>query len=752
MDIYKETIDIIKTYYVAESTGNNSELIYKVCALFDKLKNTNITKYQYEFLWNMTNIIGIPQYMELLRRNYPNSLPKIELISLSNISANINKAYLTVGNNQILHKYQKNVLDAFHNNTENKYILSAPTSFGKTYIVYNIITKMKYSNIVLLFPTISLLSENFENILQNSNYNEYKLHTLSEDATLENKNIWIFTPERFLSFIDKNPNMHFDFIFIDEIYKIDNEFIIDKETTGENERDIAYRIALEFAYRKTRDILLAGPYMNIISEKNNSFGNFIRDKHFKVINYNDIEIVNKEIININSTKKCLLSGNTIYFSSKSVYDKTYTIAKAITTPEENTIIYNNYKSGTERYAKELMTRMKNDSFTFTCDNPIYLMLIDHLERQFGYEWILIKALKMGIGIHHGLIPKYIQKEIINLFNEGHLLYLISTTTITEGVNTTAKNIIITSAKKGSKDLRCFDAKNIAGRAGRFLKHFSGRVIVIKNKFEEILSFDEEPLQHKNYDPLKEKTDVDYQITPDKYLTNEDKINKEKIRQEVLSRKIPNNIFSQYKVVSPNEKIVIYDRLLQLTDIEKRQISKLITTLNIKAQIDWDGFQTIVDIIYPIIKDQKLKGLIERKCHDDKYSILTAKLHYYLKGGFIGLLDYSKLSMPIDKAMRDTSDMVYNIFKYQLVKYLGVFDIFYKYIKSQLNNIEFEKASGITILLQKLEHNAFSENARIVSDYGVPFKIIQFYDGDNNIVFDDYEKYIKSKVESIIQEE
>lgn len=752
MDIYKETIDIIKTYYVAESTGNNSELIHKVCALFDKSKNTNITKYQYEFLWNMTNIIGIPQYMELLRRNYPNSLPKIELISLSNISANINKAYLTVGNNQTLHKYQKNVLDAFHNNTENKYILSAPTSFGKTYIVYNIITKMKYSNIVLLFPTISLLSENFENILQNSNYNEYKLHTLSEDATLEDKNIWIFTPERFLSFIDKNPNMHFDFIFIDEIYKIDNEFIIDKETTGENERDIAYRITLEFAYRKTSDILLAGPYMNIISEKNNSFGNFIRDKHFKVINYNDIEIVNKEIININSTKKCLLSGNTIYFNSNSVYDKTYAIAKAITTPEENTIIYNNYKSGTERYAKELMTRMKNDSFAFTCDNPIYLMLIDHLERQFGYEWIVIKALKMGIGIHHGLIPKYIQKEIINLFNEGHLLYLISTTTITEGVNTTAKNIIITSAKKGRKDLRCFDAKNIAGRAGRFLKHFSGRVIVIKNKFEEILSFDEEPLQHKNYDPLKEKTDVDYQITPDKYLTNEDKINKEKIRQEVLSRKIPNNIFSQYKVVSPNEKIVIYDRLLQLTDIEKRQISKLITTLNIKAQIDWDGFQTIVDIIYPIIKDQKLKGLIERKCHDDKYSILTAKLHYYLKGGFIGLLDYSKLSMTIDKAMRDTSDMVYNIFKYQLVKYLGVFDIFYKYIKSQLNNIEFEKASGITILLQKLEHNAFSENARIVSDYGVPFKIIQFYDGDNNIVFDDYEKYIKSKVESIIQEE
>ncbi len=59
-----------------------------------------------------------------------------------------------------------------------------------------------------------------------------------------------------------NPNNLILFLY-DEIYKIDNEFIIDKETTGENERDIAYRVALSYACKKSNDMLLAGPYMNI---------------------------------------------------------------------------------------------------------------------------------------------------------------------------------------------------------------------------------------------------------------------------------------------------------------------------------------------------------------------------------------------------------------------------------------------------------------------------------------------------------
>ena len=749
MDIYQKTIDLIKEYYLSED-GNQANLIHKVCAYFDALKETKLSAAQMSFLVDFANIVGIPQYMELLKDKYEKALPETEIKTLSNIGSDIHKASLTVDNGNVLHKYQKNVLDSFSSHRQNRYVLSAPTSFGKTYVVYEIIRKMNYENAVLIFPTISLLSENFERLIENENFRQYTLHTLSEDDELGEKNIWIFTPERFLSFIDKQNRQNFDFIFIDEVYKIDNEFIIDKETTGESERDVAYRIALEFAYRKTKDMLLAGPYMNMDLERKNSFLNFIQDKKFEILNYNDIEIVNKSNITIKSKKEYTIDGIKIPTNSNSIYGKTYAITKALTTPYENTIIYNNTKYGTERYAKEFIDLMQDEQIKFTCDDEIYNIFIEHLEKQFGKDWIIIRALKHGIGVHHGLVPKYIQKEIINLFNSGKLLILISTTTITEGVNTTAKNIIITSSKKGSKILRNFDAKNIAGRAGRFLKHYSGRVVIINNDFEEIIKNDDMPLQHKNFDENKDKTDVDFQITSEKYLTRTDIERKRTIEEEIAKRQIPNDIINQYKVVSPMDKINVYDKLINLSDYQQRNISHLISSLAYKKQITWGGFQVIIDILLPIVSEIKIKRLIETKCQDSDNSILTAKLYYYILGGFHGLLKYTLKTTEINKAMRDTSDLVYNTFRYQLVKYLGVFDIMYKYVKSMQTGRSIDEITGITILLQKLEHNAFNENARIVSDYGVPFSIIQYYDGNLNKQFDNYEQYIYRKVAKIVK--
>lgn len=749
MDIYQKTIDLIKEYYVSED-GNQAKLIHKVCDYFDDLKGTKLSAAQMSFLMDFSNIVGIPQYMELLEDKYEKALPETEIKTLSNIGSDIHKASLTVDRGIVLHKYQKNVLDSFSHDKQNRYVLSAPTSFGKTYVVYEIIRKMNYENIVLIFPTISLLSENFEGLIENENFRQYTLHTLSEDDELGEKNIWIFTPERFLSFIDKQNRQRFDFIFIDEVYKIDNEFIIDKETTGESERDVAYRIALEFACRKTKDMLLAGPYMNMDSEQKNSFFNFIQDKKFEILNYNDIEIVNKSNVTIKSKKEYTIDGIKIPINSNSIYGKTYAITKALTTPYENTIIYNNTKYGTERYAKEFISLMQDEQIEFTCNDEIYNIFIEHLEKQFGEDWIVVRALKHGIGVHHGLVPKYIQKEIINLFNSGKLLILISTTTITEGVNTTAKNIIITSSKKGSKILRNFDAKNIAGRAGRFLKHYSGRVVIINNDFEEIMEANDMPLQHKNFDENKDKTDVDYQITSEKYLTETDIERKRNIEEEIAKRQIPNDIINQYKVVSPMDKINVYDKLITLSDYQQRNISQLISSLAYKKQITWEGFQVIIDILLPIVSELKIKSLIEAKCQDSDNSILTAKLYYYLSGGFHGLLKYTLKTTEINKAMRDTSDLVYNTFRYQLVKYLGVFDIMYKYVKSIQTGKSIDEIAGITILLQKLEHNAFNENARIVSDYGVPFSIVQYYDDNTNTQFDKYEQYIFHKVEKIIK--
>lgn len=750
MDKQQRAIDIIKKYYLAETENNLSDMIRSVCSYFDFMKNQELSSGDINFMQYLSNSIGIPQYVKLLERNYSVNYPEQREISLSTLASYYNEASLTQGG-QILHRYQKNVLDMFDARQNNRFILSAPTSFGKTFIVYEIIKKIRYKNIVLIFPTISLLSENFEKLISglSDTFNDYNIHTLSEDDEVAEKNIWIFTPERFLSFIDKHELQQFDFIFIDEIYKIDNEFIIDKETTGENERDVAYRVALSYACKRSKDLLLAGPYMNM--DNKTSFANFVKDNSFTILNYNSIEIVNKSITAIRGKKEYDIDNISIDLYDNSKYAKVCDIALRLTTPEENTIIYNNYKSGTERYAKEIISRLNKKKIDYNSNDPIYKIFATHLENTYSSEWIVTKALKHGIGIHHGLVPKYIQKEIINLFNKGTLLFLISTTTITEGVNTSAKNIIITSNKKGRKILKPFDAKNIVGRAGRFLQHFSGRVIIVDNNFEEVLTSSEDELHHKNYDIDSKKTDVDYIITSDKYLSKYDNERKEKILEEVRRRNIPKEIIEQYKTVSISDKILVYDAMQRLTPMQLAEIKALIARLNYDMQISWNGFQEIINILKPIIRDTKLFELADATCKDSDFSIITAKVHYYLKGGFFGLLQYNAKGTHYDDAMRNTADMVYNVFKYQLVKYLGVFNLIYQHILSQKDGISIDEVSGITTLLQKLEYNAFSSKALILSDYGVPFKLVDYYDAPNGMKnFDPYEQYIDDKVSHIIK--
>lgn len=749
MDKQQRAIDIIREYYIAKERNDLSAMIRSVCSYFDYMKSQELSSGDIDFLQDLSNSIGVPQYEKLLESGFSANCPAQKEISLSTLASYYNEANLTLGG-KILHRYQKDVLDRFVAGHNNRFVLSAPTSFGKTFIVYEIITKMRYNNVVLVFPTISLLAENLEKLLTelSNTFNDYKIHTLSEDDEIDEKNLWIFTPERFLSFIDKHEFQQFDFVFIDEIYKIDNEFIIDKETTGENERDVAYRVALSYACEKSKDLLLAGPYMNMTNKS--SFTNFVKDNSFTVINYNNIEIVNKSVTDIKGKKEYKIDGIRIELNEKSKYSKVCDIAVKLTNSKENTIIYNNLKSGTEKYAKEIISRLDQKGIHFESDDYVYRIFVEHLENTYSAEWIVVKALKHGIGIHHGLVPKYIQKEIINLFNKGILLYLISTTTITEGVNTSAKNIIITSNKKGRKNLKPFDAKNIAGRAGRFQKHFSGRVIIIDNNFESIMNSNEDELSHKNYDIDSKKTDVDYIITSDKYLSKDDSEKREIILEEVRKKNIPQAIIEQYKTVSIADKIIIHDRIQILTPMQLNNIKKLIFRFNYNKQIDWEGFQEIIDVLKPVIRDGKLSELANATCRGKDYSLITAKVHYYLTDGFFGLLRYNIQETRYDEAMRNTADMVYNVFKYQLVKYLGIFNLIYQHVMAQKERVSVDEVSGINTLLQKLEYNAFSSKALILSDYGVPFKLVDYYDNPNDSKqFDSYEQHIDSLVSHIV---
>ena len=174
------------------------------------------------------------------------------------------------------------------------------------------------------------------------------------------------------------------------------------------------------------------------------------------------------------------------------------------------------------------------------------------------------------------------------------------------------------------------------------------------------------------------------------------------------------------------------------------------------RLDWTGFQTIMNAILPIVTEEKLKFLIEYKTGKSQtYSLITVLLNSYLEGGFMGMVKYyteeSEAPLSKDKAIRKVAESVYNVFKYYLVKYLGIFDMFYRYRVSLLQNKPMEDISGLGLLLQRLEYNALNPKARRLSDFGVPFKLVTYYDENEfkTKSFDKYEEHIDQNIQSLL---
>lgn len=778
MDRVEAATSIVKdlNLFLSDSI-NDYDFIKKVCDYFDKIKGLELSASDLKFLKYISNVAGVPHYYDLLLSKF-NSAENFEHYDLNTVSSMLYESTLHIDEKIKIHKFQKQVLNQFRATDQNRYFLSATTSFGKTFLIYEIIKKLSYDNIVLIFPTIALLSENYERLFTDDNfryfYDGFDIHTLSDIDEFSEKNIFIFTPERYLSFIDKHPEINIDFVFVDEIYKIDNEFIIDT-TSKENERDTAYRVALKSVLDKSQDILLVGPYIDFPdktdSQLNQSFNTFLNSNKFKIIDYNKYEIVSKSSLIVrNATLKFddELTIDLKGYSQKSIGSRISKIVDDIRSIKENLILYTKGPGKAESYAKDVisLSTIENDEL-----NSNLQSFISHLLSHYKYnDWVVINALQNKVGIHHGLVPKYIQKEIINFFNDGHLDVLISTTTITEGVNTSAKNLLVVNSTKGNKDLKTFDAKNIAGRAGRFLHHFSGRVIILDKKFKDILEGSDSEIKHKNFDPDSNKDEIDYFITDESFLSQEDILKRREVIRQQNIRGIPDEIMSMYKVISHSDKIRVYDQISSLPPVSLHQIRLLISSITRNLTIDYNGFKVVLSVVKPIVSNKTLAFLINNESilrngtnTGNSYPTLVYSLSAYLSDGFAGIIKYNLSRkdskgnyFTTDKAIQESSRFVFNTLKYQLVKYLGVFNVMYKFFLSKSQNKPMDDIVGLDRLLLKLEYNATSDKARLASDYGVPSKIVEYYDEEESEKirksFDAFEESKFQQIESILNKQ
>lgn len=321
--------------------------------------------------------------------------------------------------------------------------VSAPTSFGKSFVIDAFIKIRRPQNVMILVPTIALMDETRRRLYKKFS-EEYTIITTAE-SELGEKNLFIFPPERAMLFVNRIERL--DMFIVDEFYK--------SSKVLETERSDAFVEAIMRYGEKSNQRYYLAP--NISSLQLNQFTEgmeFVKlDVKTVCLNEHDYtQQINGDANVKNEIFKKLMqdiSGKTLIYAGS--HKQTTNVSNLIMTaePEKET---------------QLLTDFSN-----------------WLGENYDYNWNLTLLVQRGFGIHNGRLHRPISQVQVSLFEkEDGLDRIISTSSIIEGVNTSAENVIVWMTTGRGLRFNNFSYKNLIGRAGRMFRYFVGNIYILAN--------------------------------------------------------------------------------------------------------------------------------------------------------------------------------------------------------------------------------------------------------------------------------
>lgn len=338
----------------------------------------------------------------------------------------------------VLHREQSSLLKELLNG--NSVAVSAPTSFGKSFIIDAFIKIKQPKNIMIIVPTIALTDETRRRLYKRFS-KEYNIIT-TVDSDLTDKNIFIFPQERALSYI--NSIKELDILIIDEFYKSSTKFEPDRASS-------LIKAMIKLGEKAKQKYYLAPNISNI---KNNPF---TKDMKILKIDFNTVYLqehfLYKDIHSNEEKEKKFIE------LSKNITGKTLIFAGT----QNNITALGN-----------ILIKVVDEK-----NNKLLNSFSSWLENNYSKEWNLPKLIRKGIGIHTGKIHRALSQLQIKLFEEENGLdKILSTSSIIEGVNTSAENVIVWHVSSRGFSLNSFTYKNVIGRAGRMFRYFIGNIYVL----------------------------------------------------------------------------------------------------------------------------------------------------------------------------------------------------------------------------------------------------------------------------------
>lgn len=340
-------------------------------------------------------------------------------------------------------------------------ILSAPTSFGKTFVVFEYIARVLPKTVFLVVPTLALIDEYKRKIIRKykNSFCNYKIFTnVNSEVDYEDFDykIFIVTHDRVLEETSFEKIGKIDLLVIDEVYKLDRK--------GSDDRKLILNFAYFYLVQKSEKHILLAPFISKVD---------------------NIEQLEKHPVMFNSTFSPVVNEveeRPIYVDKmEERFKETNRILSTIPN-DSRTLVYFANASDIPKY----INTYENQNFDDTDVSKTTKMFIEWMKEEIHPKWYVVKAMERGFLVHCGNLQLGIRNMELDIFERENEPYntMLCTSTLLEGVNTSTENIIITKPARAygynfSNDFEAFDFFNLVGRSGRLFKANLGKAYYIK---------------------------------------------------------------------------------------------------------------------------------------------------------------------------------------------------------------------------------------------------------------------------------
>lgn len=471
-----------------------------------------------DFVLKITTRIGYPTSAIIADYGYDASTGTFSttnsLIEQCTLTLQQSRYEVCVGEKKfLLTEFQKRLWDALE--SDPVVGISAPTSAGKSFVILlKTIKKMLHgsTDIVYIVPTLSLLNqvtEDYNNMLKQVGVTDYLItNNLGIGESKAEHTIYVWTQEKAivaLSSEEFGGLPHDTILIVDEIQNVER-VVEDADVRAK----VLFDTLQEFRHTENiRQIFIAGPRINDIADLGQML--FGRDTTEITTQSSPVLSLTYSIKNIegkyyfkqycglvNEPYMCEVedASSIAGYGSSSLSEEylEYLLKISQKLADDQNIIF----APTTVAARNIAIALsRNNDAIKNCEVE---GLVSYFKETVHPQYTLCDTLRSGVAYHHGKLPVHVRRTMEVAIRKKLITNIACTTTLMQGVNLPAQNVIIrnphlyTRYRQDGVELTSYEMANLRGRAGRLLKDFIGRTIVLdEGEFEETDGYDQQTL-------------------------------------------------------------------------------------------------------------------------------------------------------------------------------------------------------------------------------------------------------------------